>query len=122
MKEFLDVLSEYVRGEQPFPAVGEWLVGVDWDDPNLTEEEREGFGLFELLTTEISEGLRDEQELISEATILLTKEDRSVFLRDIRAEVIILSTAVDAPMSVAAMTEDDQEQHFWSISPVLVIS
>ncbi len=122
MKEFLDLLSEYLRGAQPLTALSEWLAGVDWDDPDMTEEDREVFGLFELLTTEVFEGLRDEGELTTEATMLLTKEDRSVFLRDTSAEVIIVATTVDTPVSVAAKTGDDQEQQSWSISPVLVIS
>ena len=93
MKEFLDLLGEYAREEQPFPAVGEWLAGVDWDDPNLTEEEREVFGLFELLTTEISEGLRDERELKIEAIAAIVRfvprEDRSVLSQDANTKVPI---------------------------------
>ena len=40
----------------------EWLASVDWDDPDLTPEERESLGQFELLLTEIAEGLREESE------------------------------------------------------------
>lgn len=122
MKEFLDLLSEYVRGTQPLTTLAEWLAGVNWDYPKLTKEEQEVFGLFELLTTDVSEGLRAEEELISEAVGLLTKERRSVFLRDINAQVTIVASCGDKSTTVAPMTGDDQGQQSWSISPLLVAS
>ena len=74
MKEFLDVLTKYVNGERTCSAVEEWLAGVDWNDPDLTQESKEAYGLLELLATEVSEGLRDEDELVREAKSLLEKE------------------------------------------------
>ena len=72
MNEFLDVLTECVNGDRPLSDVGEWLAGVDWDDPNLTPERKEVFGLFEVLAIEVSEGLRDRSELLNEASTLLS--------------------------------------------------
>ena len=72
MNEFLDVLAKCVSGERPLSDVEEWLAGVDWDDPDLTPERKEVFGLFEVLATEVSEGLRDRKELLNEASTLLT--------------------------------------------------
>ena len=37
----------------------EYLAGIDWDDINL---DRERYGRLELLATEVSEGLRPEEE------------------------------------------------------------
>ena len=72
MNEFLDVLTECVNGDKPLSDVGEWLAGVDWDDPDLTPERKEVFGLFEVLATEVSEGLRDRVELLGQAAALIT--------------------------------------------------
>ena len=74
MKEFLDVLTEYISGERTCSAVEEWLAGVNWDDPDLTQESKDAYGLLELLLIEVSEGLRDEDELVREAKSLLERE------------------------------------------------
>ena len=121
MKDFLDLLARCVSGEQPFSVVEEWLAGIDWDDPDLTPDEKETFGLFELLTTEVSEEMRDQQELLSEATTLLTKQGLNVFLKDITVEVVIRASAVDSPDTGAIMIRDDQDLQTWSISLVLVV-
>lgn len=73
MKEFLGILTEYVSGERPCSAVEEWLAGVDWDDPGLTQDSRNILGLFEVLATEVSESMRDESELVREAKELLAR-------------------------------------------------
>lgn len=122
MKEFLDLLGEYVRGAQPFSALGEWLAGVDWDDPTMTEEEQEVFGLFELLTTDVSEGLREEKELIREAIAAMvrfvTKEYRSVLSQDTNAKVQIEATSGATNIEVAPIAADSSNQQSWNISPV----
>ena len=119
MKEFLDLLTKYVSGERPLSDVGEWLAGVAWDDADLTPDSKEVLGLFEVLATEVSEGLRDQRELLSEAVTLLTKRNRSVFLQDVTAELTIRASAVDTS---AIMVSSEQGQRTWSISPQLVIS
>lgn len=63
----MDILTEYVSGKQTRSAVEEWLAGVDWDDPDLIQDSKDVFSLLELLKTEVSEGLRDEGELVKEA-------------------------------------------------------
>ena len=118
MREFLEILAKYVSCEQPFSVVEEWLAGVDWDDPNLTQENKEIFGLFELLTTEVSEGLRDQQELIGEAITLLMRQGQNVFLNYMTVEATIQASSVDAPI---ILVTPEQGQRTWSISPQLVI-
>ena len=118
MREFLGLLAKYVSGEQPFSVVEEWLAGVDWDDPNLTQENKEIFGFFELLTTEVSEGLRDQQELIGEAITLLMRQGQNVFLNYMTVEATIQASSVDAPI---ILVTPEQGQRTWSISPQLVI-
>ena len=50
----------------------------DWSQTgSLTDREREALGLFELLTTEVLEGLRDRAELIAEADAWLRSNDAS---------------------------------------------
>ena len=69
----MGILTEYVSGERPCSAVEEWLAGVDWDDPGLTQEVKITLGLFEVLATEVSEGMRNEGELVTEAKELLAR-------------------------------------------------
>ena len=118
MKEFLDLLGEYVRGAQPFSALGRWLAGVDWDDPDLTEEEQEVFGLVELLTTDVSEGFREEEELISEAIAVIARfvpqEENCSLLQDTNAKTIIFG--------VVTAATDSSNQQSWNKSPQLVTS
>ena len=121
MRDFLDLIAKYVSGEQPSSVIEEWLAGVDWDDTSLNEDDKEIFGLFELLTTEVSEGIREEQELTSEATRLLTKQGRIVFLRDAPAEVISWASTVATSAVMTIMIGGGQNQKTWNISPQLVI-
>ena len=62
MNELVEVLQTYLDGSQSLRNCAKWLAGVDWDDPGLTLEERECLGQFDLLSTEIAEGIREEQE------------------------------------------------------------
>ena len=126
MKEFLDLLGEYVRGAQPFSALGGWLAGVNWDDPDMTEEEQEVFGLFELLTTDVSEGLREEEELISEAVgaivRFIIKQDRRIPLQDTGAMVTMEATSGATYIEVAPTAADSSNQQSWNKSPELAFS
>ena len=67
MNELANILERYLSSAAGLREIAEWLAGVDWDDPELTEEEQEAYGLFELLVTEIAEEMRDEAELRAEA-------------------------------------------------------
>ncbi len=62
MNELVRLLEGYLMSSTGLGECAEWLAGVDWDDPALTQEERESLGQFELLLTEIAEGLREESE------------------------------------------------------------
>ena len=62
MTELFELLQKYLKSSKNLRDCAEWLAGVDWDDPELTNEERESLGLFELLSTEVAEHLRDERE------------------------------------------------------------
>ncbi len=62
MNELVEILQTYLDGSQSLRNCAAWLAGVDWDDLALTQEERERLGLFDLLSTEIAEGMREEKE------------------------------------------------------------
>ena len=62
MGELVQLMQSYLRGASTIDDCAEWLAGVDWDDPELTEDETEALGGFVLVLTEISDGIRDESE------------------------------------------------------------
>ncbi|MDE2938405.1 MAG: hypothetical protein OXR67_05750 [Chloroflexota bacterium] len=75
MNELVDILKRYFEAAADLREIAEWLAGVDWDDPELTEDEREALGMLLLLVTEVSENMREEAELRTEASRFLA--DRS---------------------------------------------
>jgi hypothetical protein len=66
VKELAQILTDYLKGTRGLEECAEWLAGIDWDDPNLTDEEKETLGLFELLVTKVAEGMREEKEFRQE--------------------------------------------------------
>lgn len=79
MGDLAQILADYLKGAKELCECAEWLAGVDWDDPDLTEEEKDSFGLFELLFTDVAEGLRDEQELQVAASSFLASGSPKMF-------------------------------------------
>ena len=79
MNELVEILERYLKSAADLREIAEWLAGVVWDDPEMTEEEQEAYGLFELLVTEIAEEMRDEAELRQEAENFLAERTSSAF-------------------------------------------
>ena len=52
MRELVQLLQDYLLGSKGLGECAEWLAGVNWDDPDLTDEEKDSLGLFELLITD----------------------------------------------------------------------
>ena len=74
MNELVNILQSYLNYAAGLREIAEWLAGVDWDDPELTSEERNELGLLFLLVTEVAEGMRDEAELRAEAERFLAEK------------------------------------------------
>ena len=73
MNELIKLLQDFLASNASLAECAEWLAGVVWDDPELTKYEQEVYGLFELLVTEVAEGMRDEAELRAEAERFLAE-------------------------------------------------
>lgn len=80
MGELALILADYLKGAKGLGECAKWLAGVNWDDPDLTDEEKDSLGLFELLITDVAEGLRDEQELQEEASSFVASGSRRMFI------------------------------------------
>ena len=76
-RELTEILAAYLSGSKTAGDLCEWLAGVDWNEGSLDEEARQVLGIFELLTTEVLEGLRQEKELNQEASDFVAKISRS---------------------------------------------
>ncbi|MDE2780512.1 MAG: hypothetical protein OXI91_12690 [Chloroflexota bacterium] len=73
MNELLRLLQDYLTSSISLAECAEWLASVDWDDPELTEDEQDAYGMFELLVTEVAEEMRDEAELRTEVQRFLSE-------------------------------------------------
>ena len=73
MNEFIRLLQDFLASRASLVDCAEWLASIDWDDPDMAENEQEAFGLFELLVTEVAEKMREEAELRAEATRFLAE-------------------------------------------------
>ena len=72
--ELIDLLTAYLIGWKTLWDCSRWLAGIDWDDSAFSPDDQKLAGLLELLTTEVIEGLRPEDEFAEEASRLVEKE------------------------------------------------
>lgn len=122
MGELIQILESYLMGAWGLDQCAEWLAGVDWDDPGLTPEDREALGLFELLVTEVAEGLRGVEEFWQAASEFVAKSTPSVFTWQVFPEVLIVVGTSNISTLPVTVLSADQESRFWSISPQVVPS
>ena len=117
MNELIKLLQYYLTSSISLVECAEWLASVDWDDPELTGDERDALGLFELLITEISEGLREEYEFRREAALLLAAKTPVVFaMAPLANQLVAVSTSSECtPIVEVAVTPDPASQS-WNIS------
>ena len=83
--ELVTLLQCYLVSDKSLRECAEWLAGVDWDDPALTDEEKETIGLFEVLITEIAEGMRKEVEFQEAAADFIGRNATEVLERPLPA-------------------------------------
>lgn len=65
LNELYHLLKGYLAGHYGIAAMAGWLGSVDWN--YISTEEGETIGTFELLATEVLEGLRPEADFRTEA-------------------------------------------------------
>lgn len=121
MDELLQILQGYLMGSRGLGECAEWLAGVDWDDPDLTVQQKEGLGLFELLLTDIAEGLREEVEFWEAASEYVAAKTQNVFAKQAftTVQVFVGSANISSPV-VEMVVVEDQELRSWSILPLTV--
>ncbi|MDE2843783.1 MAG: hypothetical protein OXN21_10435 [Chloroflexota bacterium] len=73
MNELIRLLQDFLASNASLAECAEWLAGVDWSDPEMTEDEQEAYGLFELMVTEVAEEIRDETEFRTEVQRFLSE-------------------------------------------------
>ena len=73
-QDMLNVLESYLLGWMSLDDCYEWLAGISWDDPNVTDDPqfKDALGRMELLATEAVEGLRPTSEFEQLAVQLVT--------------------------------------------------
>jgi hypothetical protein len=121
MNELIQMLQGYLSGGAGLGDVAEWLAGVDWDDQFMTEEQREAVGTFELLLTEVAEGLRSEKEFWEEASGFIAKKSRTTFAWQAFPEFPVAAGTADTSTSPQVMVASaGRESQSWNISAQMV--
>ena len=121
MNDLLQILQAYLMETKGLGECAEWLAGIDWDDPGLTAEEKENLGLFELLITEVAEGLRTEQEFWKAAAEFVGARTQDAFAKQNFSEVTItVGTADSSSLPQVELFSVAQELQSWNISPQVV--
>ncbi len=122
MNELAQLLQGYVLSSSSLKDCVEWLSGVDWDASDLDEEEARTLGLFELLATEVSEGLRVEREFWDEAARLVAARTGNVFSRQTFPEISLATGTASTSSPALVVSVPVRESRFWNISPLMALS
>ncbi len=72
LNEFKALLLSYIQREAEVAEIAAWLAAVNWDKGELVDDEARLYSEFELLVTDITEDLRDEEDLREAARKVLS--------------------------------------------------
>ena len=119
--ELVNLSTAYLMGWKTIGDFAEWLAGIDWDAPILDVEAQTLFGRFELLATEVLEGLRPEAEFWQEAAEFVARETNSLYSQPI----FITKTIADSSNDSTSWPPEPIRQpvgasQSWNISPLPV--
>lgn len=120
-QELTDVLTAYLADWKTLLDCYMWLASVDWDDPTLDPNCQEVLGLFELLSTEVLEGFRDEIEFAQEASDFVASATGSRYaVQELRATVSTFASSSDSNVRSLMPMVEAQGELSWNISPLTV--
>ncbi len=91
-RELSEILAAYLSGWKTIGDLYEWLAGVNWDEGNLDDESQQVLGSFELLAIEVLEGIREEEELLQEASDFVARVTRSRYVVP-KSQVVVASSS-----------------------------
>ncbi len=118
-----NLLSAYLLGQKSFLECTEWFSTIDWGSIDITSKLAQRIGKLQLISTEVSEGLRLESEFEQEASETITDISRVSCTRYWipRLEGIIVSSSSTVNINNAIVIPmEDRELQSWSISPQVV--
>jgi hypothetical protein len=120
-KELANILTSYLMGWKSIRDVGEWLSSIDWT-PDLNPQLQQLFGRFELIITEVLEGLRPQSELWLEASRFVAIESSSLYIQ--LAAISDVTFSASSNSSTASLLEPivyatpmERQQTSWNILP-----
>ena len=96
-----DTLTAYLAGWKTLLDCYVWLASVDWDDPTLEADGQKTLGTFELLSTDVLEGFRDEVEFAQEASDFVASVTRSRYVVP-RSQVAVASSSSNSMVQAIA--------------------
>lgn len=77
--ELVDLSAAYLSGQKTIRDYAEWIAGIDWDSPDLDQESLGFAGRVELFITEISEGLRSNDDLLQIASDFVSSKTDTLY-------------------------------------------
>ena len=119
-KELSEILAAYLSGWKTLFDCYVWLASVDWDDPTLDSDGQKVLGLFELISTDVLEGFRDEIEFAREASDFVAKATGSRYFvpKSQAAVVSSASSSDDIVRNLMPVKTASPAEQSWNISPL----
>lgn len=110
--EFLDLLAAYLAGWRSLVDCEEWLASLDWSE--LDSGMRGAAGQFELLATEVAEGLRREEEFRTEAALRVDRAKGVLYITT--PKPVSIASSSNDPVVRQTFIRQDAALPSWSIS------
>lgn len=118
-----NLLSSYLLRQKSLLECIEWFSTIDWGSIDINSEIARRIGKLQVISTEVSEGLRPESEFEKEVSEIAAKMFRTSCTRYwvSRLEVNVISSSSTANIDNAIFTPAlDLESQSWSILPPVV--
>jgi len=118
-----NLLSSYLLGQKSFLECTEWFSTIDWGSIDITSKVAQMLGKLQLISTEVSEGIRLESEFQQVASEAATDIAGTACIRYWipRLEgLMVSSSSNDNIHNSTFMPMENRELQSWSISPQVV--
>jgi hypothetical protein len=115
-----NLLSSYLLGQKSLLECIEWFSTIDWGEINAASKVARKIGKLQVISTEVSEGLRLESEFVQEVSKAVADMSKTSCTRYwvSRLDIAIVSSSSTGNFqNNIVMSVADQESLSWNISP-----
>lgn len=118
-----NLLSSYLLRQKSLLECVEWFSTIDWGSVDVTSKVARRIGKLQVISTEVSEGIRLESEFEQEVSKEVKKISRASFVMYWNPRpggIVVSSSSTVNVQSNIVMPTGGRESQFWSISPQVV--